>query len=139
MVQQESLRSSAEVHDTVFVREVVFAADTVREVTVVTVQLNADKDTVFRSEVTDRERLRERVADVAVREKVIVKVDTVYVERDSVFKAVSVRPGARVDADGTVSAGGSRFVAGLRWVFFIILAIVVLVVLLKFGRKGILW
>ena len=57
-------------------REAVFEADTVREVTTVTVMLRepldrtAAPDTVFQSVVTERDRVRDRVAAAAVREKV---------------------------------------------------------------------
>ena len=140
--EQRELRTAEVVRDTIVLREAVFESDTVREVTTVTVMLRepldrtAAPDTVFRSVVTERDRVRDRVAATAVREKVEVRVDTVYIERDSVFKAVAAGPGAEVGADGAVSVGGSRFVAGLRRAVFLVVAVTVLILVLRFERKG---
>lgn len=60
--------------------------DTLKEVTTVTVQLNETGDTVKVSTVTDRTRASDRSQLRDKSEKVIVKTDTVYVERrDSVL------------------------------------------------------
>lgn len=112
--------------------------DTVKEVTTVTVQLGAAGDTTFTSVVTERERVRDRVAAAEVREKVVIRTDTVYVERRDSVVAVVVGPGARVGADGAISVGHGRFVAGLRWAVFLVVATTVLILVLRFGRKGIL-
>ena len=60
--------------------------DTLKEVTTVTVQLNETGDTVKVSTVTDRTRASDRSQLRDKSEKLIVRVDTVYVERrDSVL------------------------------------------------------
>jgi hypothetical protein len=60
--------------------------DTLKEVTTVTVQLNETGDTVKMSTVTDRTRASDRSQLRDKSEKIIVRVDTVYVERrDSVL------------------------------------------------------
>ena len=98
--------------------------DTLKEVTTVTVQLDAVGDTVKVSTVTDRTRASDRSQLRDKSEKIIVRVDTVYVERrDSVL----------VDR-GQVTGDSSRasaFVSALRWVFWIIVAVGGLIVLIK--------
>lgn len=76
--------TSEVVRDTVREKVLVAVYDTLREVTTITVQQNEAGDTVFRSVVTDRDRVRERAAVKDKEEKVIVRTDTVYVAvRDS--------------------------------------------------------
>lgn len=96
--------------------------DTLREVTTVTVQLDAVGDTVKVSTITDRTRVanRDRVRDA--KERVTIRADTVYIEkRDSI--EIRSRPD-----------GQSRF-AGLsttlKWVFGIIIGLIVLVIVVR--------
>jgi len=115
---------STEVHDSVVVAE----HDTIREVTTITVQLGADKDTVFVSQVTERDRVRDRWEAAATRERVEVRVDTVFVERrDSV--EVQTNGGA-----GAPKGPGATLLRSLRWIFFILLMVVILVLAVKFGK-----
>lgn len=98
--------------------------DTLKEVTTVTVQLNELGDTVKVSTVTDRTRASDRSQLRDKSEKIIVKVDTVYVER---------RDSVQVDR-GQLTGDSSRaspFVSALKWVFWIIVAIGGLIVLIK--------
>ena len=100
--------------------------DTLKEVTTVTVQLDAVGDTVKVSTVTDRTRasVRDRVKDVEV--KTVVKTDTVYVAvRDSV---------SSFKIQDSWDDGGNRpsaFVSALRWIFWIIVSLTVLIVIIK--------
>lgn len=86
-VQREAVRSDVRsqttevIRDTVREQVLVAVHDTLREVTTITVQQNEAGDTVFRSVVTDRDRVRERAAVKDKEEKVIVRTDTVFVER----------------------------------------------------------
>ena len=132
--QREALKSDVRsqtvevVRDTVREQVVVAVYDTLREVTTITVQQNELGDTVFRSVVTDRDRVRDRAAVKDREEKVMVKTDTVYVERrDSVF----------VQAPATVTASGKNrpaWLQGLKLVFWIVIAVTVLVVIIKVSR-----
>lgn len=64
---------------------VIAERDTLKEVTVITIDRNEAGDTVRVSSVTDRTRLRDRSQVRDKSEKLIVKTDTVYIEkRDSV-------------------------------------------------------
>ena len=105
---------------------VVELRDTLKEVTTVTVDRNDVGDTLRVTTVTDRTRasVRDRVRDVEV--KIVEKTDTVYVERkDSVrvqaFQGSSVQGVARA----------SPFVSALKWVFWIIVSITVLLIVIK--------
>ncbi len=98
--------------------------DTVKEVTTVTVQLGAAGDTVKVSSVTDRERVRRRDAIARQWTKVEVVRDTVVVEkRDSVFiKNTNL-------ANPTNKA--SPVVSSLKWIFWIIVAVIVLMIVVR--------
>ena len=105
---------------------VVELRDTLKEVTTVTVDRNDVGDTLRVTTVTDRTRasVRDRVRDVEV--KIVEKTDTVYVERkDSVrvqaFQGSSVQGVARA----------SPFVSALKWIFWIIVSITVLLIVIK--------
>ena len=103
---------------------VVAERDTIREVTTITIQLGATGDTVFQSVVTDRERGRSRDAIATQKTKVEVVRDTVIVEkRDSVFvKNTNL-------ANPTNKA--SPVVSSLKWIFWIIIGLIGLIVVLK--------
>ena len=134
---QRNIRSEREVssiqvresRDTV--RELVLLAvhDTLREVTTVTVQLGVAGDTLRVAQVTERDRLRDRTAVRDHREKLEVRVDTVYIERRDTSYVEKVSAGSE---DKTTWDGRLR--RTLKWVFWILLAAVVLVVLLRLGR-----
>jgi len=108
--------------------QVIFAMyDTLREVTTITVQQNELGDTVFRSVVTDRDRVRDRAAVKDREEKVMVKTDTVYVERrDSVFVEKPIGQAGQ--------GGGNPMVKSLKWIFWILVMVIVLLVLIKVSR-----
>jgi hypothetical protein len=111
------------------VREEVLVAvhDTIREVTTITVQLGQAGDTVFRSEVTDRDRIHSK-ADVRSKKEVVrVERDTVYIERkDSVLVQ-----GSRFQVSGdSISHHTSAISHLLKWMLaiaFLLLTSVVLV------------
>ena len=94
--------------------------DTLREVTTITVDRNDRGDTLRQSIVTDRERIKS-AADV--RSKTVdVRVvrDTVYVEkRDSVL----------VERHQTSAVSHQTSI--LKWIFWIILALTVLMVVIR--------
>ena len=139
--EHRELRTAEVVRDTVVVFRDVAVTDTVREVTTVTVDRTEAGDTVFRSVVTDRERLRDRVAVSDVREKVVVVLDTVFIEkRDSVAQVVvAAGSGVEIDKDGNVTRKVNRLAQTLRWVFAVIVGLVILILVVRFGRKGLLF
>lgn len=128
-VQREAVRSDVRsqttevIRDTVREQVLVAVHDTLREVTTITVQQNEAGDTVFRSVVTDRDRVRERAAVKDKEEKVIVRTDTVYV---AVRDSTDVRNYGATESQ----SGGTALHRTLKWVLaiaFLLLASVVFV------------
>ena len=115
----ESLELRDSVKETVM--EVVH--DTIVETTIITVRENEAGDTISRSVVTDRTRAASRDHIAAYKTKTVIKTDTVFVERrDSVL----VKNGNQARA--------SPFENTLKWVFFIVLALIGLILLLRIRR-----
>ena len=103
---------------------VVAVHDTMMETKTITITKNVDGDTLFRSVVTDRIR---NAADVrSKKEDVRVRVDTVYVEkRDSSYVK-------NTNGTNDTNSRASPFVSSLKWIFFIIVSLIVLIVVIKF-------
>lgn len=130
-VREESLEVRAESSEVRDERLEMMAVDTVKEVTMITVRENESGDTVRLVQVTERERVRNRERAQEVVEKVVVRVDTVYVERrDSV---VVERPSA-VAVGGGDAGKGSAVVQALKWAFWLVVAVGVVIFGLKFFR-----
>lgn len=117
---------------------VVAVHDTIMEVTTITYVLrqaqepNEPEDTVKVTTVTDRLRARERDTIARQRTKTEVRVDTVYVvKRDSVEVS---RNGGATEFQSSKTALHRT----LKWIFWIIVALTVLVVVMKVGWKRIL-
>jgi hypothetical protein len=98
--------------------------DTLREVTTITVRENEWGDTIRMSVVTDRDRVRERAAVRDKEEKVIMKTDTVFV---AVRDSVDVRNYETTE----LQSGGTALHRTLKWIFCIIVAVTVLVVVIR--------
>lgn len=131
VVKAESLEVRAESSEVREESVAVEAVDTVKEVTMITVRENEAGDTVRMVQVTERERVRSRERAQEVVEKVVVRVDTVYVERrDSV---VVERPSA-VAAGGGDAGKGAAVVSALKWAFALVVAVGVVIFGLKFFR-----
>lgn len=131
VVKAESLEVRAESSEMREASVALEAVDTVKEVTMIMVRENEAGDTVRMVQVTERERVRSRERAQEVMEKVVVRVDTVYVERrDSV---VVERPSA-VAAGGGDAWKGSAVVQALKWAFWLVVAVGVVIFGLKFFR-----
>ena len=115
-----------ETRDSVVVGTMEAVRDTVREVMTVTIQLGAEGDTLFQSVVRDRERVSSRDNRAAVVTKTEVRVDTVYVERRD---SVNIRSPA---TNG--QSGRSALQSILKRIFWIIVALIGLVVVLRVRR-----
>ena len=100
-----------------------------KEVTTITIDRNGAGDTVRVTQVTDRDRIRSKADVRSKREVVRVERDTVYVAvRDSVSTSTSSATGFKIQDSG------SKFVSALKWIFWILVAGIVLIVILRFGR-----
>lgn len=111
--------------DSVREQVVVAVHDTLREVTTITVQLGQAGDTVKVAQVTERDRFRDRAALRDKEEKLIVRTDTVY---------VAVKDSVQVQKFNCSTVQGDKppaFVSVLKWIFFIIVGLVALVIMVK--------
>ena len=103
----------------------VAVCDSITETTTITIRENEAGDTIKVVQLTERDRVRDRLAIRDVREKVEVRIDTVYIEhRDSVF--VETPRQARGD-----KARASPFVSALKWIFWIIVGLSALIIIVK--------
>lgn len=122
------LRATEVRSDSVKEQVVVAERDTIREVTTITVRLNEAGDTVRVAQVTERERLRDRSRHDLATYRTEVRVDTVYIERrDSVSSS-------RVQGAG-IQSGGTALHTTLKWIFWIIIALIGLGVVIKIRSR----
>ena len=117
------LRTETVTRDTVWQQVVVAVHDTLREVTTITLQQDAQGDTVKLVQITDRTRASRSEGYRDREEKIVVKTDTVYVAIDSV--TVNNRP-------ATVSSKRSTVNQTLKWLFAILCAAIVLTLTIRF-------
>ena len=112
--------------------------DTIREVTTITVQTNEASDTVKVVQITDRDRARNREAVRDKEERLVVKTDTVYIEkRDSSLRVSSL--GAYGLQEDPSACSGRATISGklsavskiLKWIFALVCAVVVLIITVK--------
>lgn len=104
---------------------IVAVHDTITETTTITIRENERGDTIKVVQTTDRERVRNSDRVAANKAKIEVVRDTIYVERcDSVYVEKASDPSA-----GSVRA--SSWVSAMKWVFCIIIAMTVLMVIIK--------
>jgi len=117
---------SVEWRDSVVV-ECVEVHDTLREVTTITVDRNDRGDTLKVVQITDRDRLRDRSQLRDKSEKLIVKTDTVYIEkRDSILvKSEELR------VKSSLNPRPSTLILTLKWIFAVICAVGVLIIVVK--------
>ena len=113
--------------------------DTITITRTITVQTNDKGDTLRVNTETDRERIRSK-ADVR-RQKVKTEIvrDTVYIEkRDSVF--VQNTGGFDGLTTGLANPTNKKntFVSSLKWILALVCAVVVLILVIRFGRRGLL-
>ena len=133
-VKAEVRGLTAEVRDSLRVEQVMVAVhDTIREVTTITYILrqaqepDEPEDTVKVTTITERDRVRDRTGFKVHDSRVTIKRDTVYVEkRDSVMVQGS---GFKVNGE---KARASLVVQGLKWIFWIVIALTVLIGIVKF-------
>ena len=105
--------------------------DTMREVTVITVQLNEVGDTLKQTVITDRTHssTRDRTQVRLTTEKQKVLHDTVYVERESDKQAVvAAGSNVEIDKEGNVTRHVNRISQTLKWICFSALAIALLII-----------
>ena len=101
--------------------------DTLKEVTTITIDRNDKGDTLKVVQITDRTRARNRDNVVAQKVKIVERIDTVYIQKDSV-SVEDKKIGLSASADGGSKKSG--FLTYVKWILaiaFLLLASVVLV------------
>ena len=117
--------------DTLREQVVVTVFDTITITKTITIRESESGDTVRVSTVTERDHVRDRSQLKVKSEKLKVETDTVYVERDSV---VVRNTNCTNPTNGSKSSRGS-IVQGLKWFFFILLAVIALILLIRLLPK----
>ncbi|MBO6169036.1 MAG: hypothetical protein J6O51_03605 [Bacteroidales bacterium] len=97
------LRTETTTRDTVWQQVVVAVHDTLREVTTITLQQIDQGDTLKLLQVTDRTRASCSEGLKEKKERTEVRVDTVYVEKQSENTVAVAGPGVAIDKDGTLT------------------------------------
>lgn len=121
--------------DTLREQVTVVILDTVKEVTTITVRESETGDTLRMTTVTDRTRASTKDRYHDVKEKVLVKTDTVYIEKQSDKQiAITADPNVEIDKEGNVTRRVNRISQTLKWVFFVLAALAVLLIVLKFYK-----
>ena len=125
--EQVRLERVSEKVDSVQEHTAVAVHDTLQEVTTITIQTNDRGDTLKVTQITDRNRFRER-SDIRHRSSdVRVRIDTVYIERrDSSYAEKNIVAGSE-----NKSTWGGSFRSTLKWIFAILCAIIGLIITVK--------
>ena len=122
--------------DTLKEQVVVTVMDTVKEVTTIIVRENEVGDTLRMTTVTDRTRASTKDRYHDVKEKVLIKTDTVYVEKQSDKQTVvAADPNVEIDKDGNVTRKVNRISQTLKWVFFVLIALSVFIIVFRIFIK----
>lgn len=109
--------------------------DTLREVTTITIDRNDRGDTLKLVQITDLTRARSRDNVVAQKVKTEIVRDTVYVEKtDSVFVQNTNGFGGLTTGLTNPTNKKNTFVSSLKWIFWILVAGGLVIVVLRFGR-----
>ena len=134
---QESRVERVERHDSVDT-ECVEVYDTLKEVTTITVQVNESGDTLRQSIVTDRLHSRTRDRIQKTDNNTITTNDSTFFQRDSIAKEETNQ------TTGTLIPGLTRnpndeprasiFRGILKWTFWIIIAVTVLLIVIRILR-----
>ena len=119
-------------NDTLREQVTVVILDTMKEVTTITVRESETGDTLLMTTVTDRTSTKDRYHDV--KEKVIVRTDTVYVEREAEKTVAQAGTGATINAEGNIIPQPS-YIKLLKWVFLTVVSITVLIIVFRIFVK----
>ena len=113
--------------DSVNEQVVVVILDTLKETTTITLRESDTGDTLRITTVTDRIRASTRDRYHDVQEKVIVRTDTVYIEKQVQSTMAVAGSSTEITPDGTIRPRGII----IKWIFFILLAVIVLLIIFK--------
>lgn len=117
--------------DSVSKQMVVVVFDTLKEITTITLRESENGDTLRITTVTDRLRASTRDRYHDVQKKVIVRTDTIYIEKQVQNTVAVAGSSTEITPDGTIRPRGVI----LKWIFFILLAVIVLLIVFKIKMK----
>lgn len=109
--------------------------DTVKEVTTIIVRENEVGDTLRMTTVTDRTRASTKDRYHDVKEKVLVRTDTVYIEKEIDKQVAVAGPNVEIDEQGNVTRRVNRVAQTLKWVFFAVISIAILIIVFRVFLK----
>ena len=109
--------------------------DTITITKTITIRESESGDTLRMTTVTDKTKATTRDRYHDVQEKVVVKTDTVYVERDSLRLTAYSLPGTEIDEQGNVTKKVNRFAQSLKWLFLTLVAIIAIIILIRLTAK----
>jgi hypothetical protein len=121
--------------DTLKEQVVVTVMDTVKEVTTIIVRENEVGDTLRMTTVTDRTRASTKDRYHDVKEKVLVRTDTVYIEKEIDKQVAVAGPNVEIDEQGNVTRRVNRVAQTLKWVFFAVISIAILIIVFRVFLK----
>ena len=96
--------------------------------TTITIDRNDKGDTLKVVQITDRTRARNRDNVVAQKVKIVERIDTVYIQKDSV-NVEDKKIGLSASADGSPKKSG--LLTYVKWIFWIIIGLIGLIVTVK--------
>lgn len=104
--------------------------DTLREVTIITIDRNVNGDTFKLSTVTDRTIVRDRSQLRVKSEELRVERDTVYVEKEADKTVAVAGPGTGIDGQGNIRHHTSA-ISFLRRATLLMVAIAALLIVIR--------
>ena len=127
-VKSEVREMASDKRDSIRVEQVMVAVhDTIVETTTIIVRENEQGDTLRLSKVTERDRVSDRAEVREQQERVVVRKDTVYIERKDSLQVTAYS----LKGDSPVSSKQSAVSATLKWIFWIIVGLSALILIVK--------
>ena len=123
--------SAYSLQDTVREQVIVAVFDTITITKTITIRESETGDTLRMTTVTDKTKATTRDRYHDVQEKVVVKTDTVYVEREAEKTVAVVGPNTEIDKDGNVTKKVNRFAQSLKWLFLTLVAVIAIIILIR--------
>ena len=121
--------------DTVREQVVVTVFDTITITKTITIRENESGDTLRMTTVTDKTKATTRDRYHDVQEKVVVKTDTEYVEREAEKTVAVAGPGTEIDEQGNVTKKVNRVAQSLKWLFLTLVAVIAIIILIRLTAK----
>ena len=110
---------------------VVTVFDTITITKTITIRENEAGDTLRLTQITDKTKATTRDRYHDVQEKVVVKTDTVYVEKEAEKTVAVAGPNTEIDEQGNVTKKVNRFAQSLKWLFLTLVAVIAIIILMR--------